>query len=403
MHIDQDGHLSYCTNIHPGESWEEVFSNLKTYGLAVKNKIAPNKPFGIGLRLSQKSAQELLQGNQLELFKDWLDSNGLYVFTMNGFPFGDFHHVVIKDQVHTPDWTTADRVVYTNNLIKILAYLLPENIHGGISTSPLSYKLWFSKPEKMEAVIKNSTLSLASVVTNLVAVEKNTGKHIHLDIEPEPDGILENTQEVITFYKNYLLTYGAEAVSEKLKCSKAEAQNHFLRHLQLCYDVCHFSLAYEEPKDVIRQLQEVGIGIGKIQISAAVKCTRSANTSIKEQQECLQQFDEPVYLHQSVVKRTDGSFDHYPDLGEGIEAMSDNNFKELRAHFHIPIFVPGFQVLESTQNDIIKALDLWKELGYSQHLEVETYTWSILPKELQTDITNSITRELQWVLEQLDD
>ncbi|TMU56538.1 metabolite traffic protein EboE [Flagellimonas algicola] len=402
MQIEQNAHLTYCTNIHPGESWEEVFASLQTYGLEVKNKVSNNQAFGIGLRLSRRSAEELIQGNQLDHFKSWLDAHNLYVFTMNGFPYGDFHHVTVKDQVHTPDWTTADRVVYTKSLVKILAHLLPEGMEGGISTSPLSYKYWFKTNEQIEEVKNKATLSLMSVVEDLVRIKNQQGKTIHIDIEPEPDGVLENTQEVISFYQDHLLKTGVVVLQEKLKCSQSDARKHILDHIQICYDVCHFSLAYEEPKDVMAQFQEQGIKVGKIQISAALKSRRSPDISIKEQQDCLQQFDEPVYLHQAVVQREDGNLDRYPDLQEGIHAMTSENFKELRAHFHIPIFIPDFQVLESTQNDIVKALKLWQEISYSSHLEVETYTWTILPEHLQTDITSSIVRELQWVLKQLE-
>ncbi|WP_420399691.1 metabolite traffic protein EboE [Flagellimonas sp.] len=403
MQIEQNAHLTYCTNIHPGESWEEVFASLQTYGLQVKKMVSHDQAFGLGLRLSRRSAEELIQGKHLDQFKSWLDTHNLYVFTMNGFPYGDFHHVTVKDQVHTPDWTTADRVVYTKSLVKILAHLLPEGMEGGISTSPLSYKYWFNSEEQIEEVKNKATLSLMSVVEDLVKIKNQTGKTIHIDIEPEPDGVLENTQEVISFYQEHLLNTGIAALQEKLKCSTSDAREHILEHIQICYDVCHFSLAYEEPKDVMAQFQEQGIKVGKIQISAALKSRRSPDISIKEQQDCLQQFDEPVYLHQAVVQKKGGTLDHYPDLQEGITAMAQENFKELRAHFHIPIFVPDFQVLESTQNDIVKALDLWKEVPYSSHLEVETYTWTILPEHLQTDITSSIVRELQWVLNQLED
>ncbi|WP_422351570.1 metabolite traffic protein EboE [Flagellimonas sp.] len=402
MQIEHNAHLTYCTNIHPGESWEEVFASLQTYALQIKKKVANNQAFGLGLRLSRRSAEELIQGKHLDQFKSWLENHNLYVFTMNGFPYGDFHHVAVKDQVHTPDWTTADRVVYTKSLVKILAHLLPEGVEGGISTSPLSYKYWFNSEEQIEEVKNKAVLSLIAVVEELVQIKNQWGKTIHIDIEPEPDGVLENTQEVISFYQDHLLKKGAEALQEKLKCSQSEAREHILEHLQVCYDVCHFSLAYEEPKEVMAQFREHGIKVGKIQISAALKSRRSPEVSIKEQQDCLQQFDEPVYLHQAVVQKKDGMLDHYPDLQEGITAMGDENFQELRAHFHIPIFIPEFQVLESTQNDIVKALDLWKEGQYSTHLEVETYTWTILPEHLQTDITSSIVRELQWVLNQLE-
>ena len=124
--------------------------------------------------------------------------------------------------------------------------------------------------------------------------------------------------------------------------------------------------------------------------------------SIEEQQQCLQQFDEPTYLHQAIVKKDNGELAHFSDLTEGIEAMSDPYFKEIRTHFHVPVFISNFQVLNSTQDDIIAALNYWRENTYSSHLEVETYTWGVLPEHLQTNMTNSIVRELQWVQQQLN-
>ena len=401
MIVDNQTHLTYCTNIHPGETWEDIFHNLKTYTLDVKKQMAPNTTFGIGLRLSKQSATLLLENNNLTEFKNWLDSNNLYVFTINGFPYGEFHNTVIKDQVHTPDWTTKDRVSYTQDLMKILAFLLPDNMEGSVSTSPLSYKYWYNNQNDLDNATQKTCKALIQIVLQLVAIKNTTGKLLHLDLEPEPDGFLENTQEVIDFYNHYLLTEGATVLKTALNCSADEAKEHILNHIQVCYDVCHFALAYESPDFVISSLQQADIKIGKVQISAAIKCEKSNAISIEKQQSCLRQFDEPTYLHQSVVKLNDDSLVHVSDLAEGIALMSDDNFQELRTHFHVPIFVSDFQVLKSTQNEIIQALNLWKKTKYSNHLEVETYTWGVLPDHLQTDITSSIVRELNWVTDQL--
>lgn len=402
MLIKENAHLTYCTNIHPGETWEEVFQSLKEYSVDIKLRLTPEQPFGIGLRLSKNSASELLEKGHLTTFKNWLEENNLYVFTMNGFPYGNFHDVVIKDEVHTPDWTTKERLNYTLDLIKILSYLLPEGMEGGISTSPLSYKLWFDNPEGIKRVKIKSTNALVKIVSELVEIKNTQGKTIHIDIEPEPDGLIENTQEVLDYFDHYLLKQGVKELQEALNCSAKAAKSHILEHLQLCYDVCHFALAYEQPMEVVDKLQKAGIKIGKIQISAALKCEKSENISIQEQQQCLQQFDEPTYLHQAIVKKNDGNLSHFSDLTEGISAMSDPNFKEIRTHFHVPVFVSNFEVLNSTQDDIIAALTYWNKNTYSKHLEVETYTWGVLPAHLQTDITNSIVRELHWVQKQLN-
>ncbi|WP_242202759.1 metabolite traffic protein EboE [Aestuariivivens insulae] len=401
MRIGENAHLTYCTNIHSGETWEEVFHNIKHYTLNVKKELSQDAPFGIGLRLSQKSASTLLERSNLDDFKNWLERENLYVFTINGFPYGAFHNVVIKDQVHTPDWTTSERLAYTCDLMTILAELLPENMDGSVSTSPLSYKYWFKDQESVDTAKKDACASLAKIVAQLVGIKNATGKLLHLDLEPEPDGFLENTQEVIDFFKDYLLKVGVLELQKQLKCSEETAKQHLLLHIQICYDVCHFALAYESPEHVISNLQKEGINIGKVQISAAIKCKRSSNVPINIQQKHLRQFDEPTYLHQSVIKLDDGKLLHFSDLSEGIQTMAHKDFKELRTHFHVPIFLSNFDVLQSTQNDIIKALKLWKQKAYSNHLEVETYTWSILPKALQTSLTASISRELEWVQKQL--
>ena len=402
MQITENGHLTYCTNIHPGETWDEVFKSLKKYSVTIKDKLVTETPLGIGLRLSKISAEQLLEGIHLSEFKSWLEVNNLYVFTMNGFPYGDFHNVVIKDQVHTPDWTTRERVDYTTNLVEILTELLPEGLDGGISTSPLSYKLWFDSPEKLDTVKSIATKSLIEIVAQLVEVKNTTGKTIHIDLEPEPDGMLENTQEVIDYYKYFLLKEGVSDLQEKIGGTAEASKSYLLEHIQLCYDVCHFALAYEYPEEVIAQLSAEGIKVGKIQISAALKCEKSDSISIQEQQNCLEQFNEPTYLHQAIVKNEAGDLTHYSDLSEGIQAMEASDFKEIRTHFHVPVFVSNFQLLDSTQQDIIDTLKLWKLNKFTNHLEVETYTWGVLPEHLQTDITNSIVRELDWVRLQLN-
>ena len=142
MKIGKEYHLTYCSNIHPANTWNEVFQNLKKFLPAVKKKLNHSGAFGVGLYLSNIASLQILEYNNLNDFKKWLDENGFYVFTMNGFPYGHFHGNIIKDSVYKPDWTTQERVSYTKRLFEILLFLIPVNINGGISTSPLAYKYW---------------------------------------------------------------------------------------------------------------------------------------------------------------------------------------------------------------------------------------------------------------------
>ncbi|WP_161888469.1 metabolite traffic protein EboE [Pontibacter russatus] len=401
MYLDTGHHLSYCTNIHPGETWAEVFQQLKTYLPPLKQKLSPERPFGIGLRLSNLASEELLQGNQLQEFRQWLQEQDLYVFTMNGFPYGGFHHQAVKDDVHKPDWTTQERLEYTKRLAHILAELLPEGMEGGISTSPLSYKLWFPKEEtsKIKSAFSTATDHLVSLVETLLQLKADTSKTIHIDIEPEPDGLLENSDEFISYYREWLLPAAEKALSESRGLSKEEARTAVLQHIQLCYDVCHFALAYEKPAEVFAKIRKAGISIGKIQLSAALKTDLPKDVEMRgELAGTLARFAESTYLHQVVERGDDGKLTQYPDLPLALEHIRKPNAVEWRTHFHVPLFTQTYSGLASTQQDIVEVLQYIQQEPLTQHLEVETYTWDVLPEDMKKELSESIQRELEWVL-----
>ena len=390
------GHLTYCTNIHQGESWEDHFTAIKNNFPVIKENISPNNPMGIGLRLSNVASLELIKNENLSEFKEWLKDQDAYVFTMNGFPYGEFHNTIVKGNVHKPDWATDERVDYTNRLFNILSELLPAGMDGGVSTSPLGYKLWFNTKEKLDASRETGTKNVIRVIENLIALHQSTGKLMHLDIEPEPDGLMETGEEFIEWFENDLLRLGIPVIKEKLNVSEEKAEELIKEHLRLCYDVCHFAIGFEPHKKIIDELLKRRIKIGKIQISAALKS--KMNLEEKERiKQSFENFNEPVYLHQVVAKTRDGKLLRYPDLPEAIKDFDNPVFEEWRAHFHVPIFTPTFNLLSSTQDEIAEVLSLQKNASFTNHLEVETYTWDVLQDELKLPMQDSIIRELQWV------
>lgn len=397
MLINDTYHISYCSNIHPGEDWETTFLNIKKYIPEIKKEVSGEAPFGIGLRLSNNASEELAQGDNLQEFKTWLSDNHCYVFTMNGFPYGNFHKTVVKDQVHTPDWTTKERLIYTKRLFTQLKTLVPNGISGGISTSPISYKHWFTSDDAISNAFKIGAEQLIEIVEQLYTIEKSSGKYLHLDIEPEPDGLIENTKEFIDFYTNYLLPIGVDVLVPKLNLETSEIETIIKRYITLCYDVCHFSLAYETPEHTFQAMEQAGIVVGKIQVSAALKILfeEGKEASIWKS---LGRFDEPTYLHQ-VTEKVDGQVKVYNDLP--IILKGDRQHQELRAHFHVPIFLEKFDDLYSTQDQILETLAYLKKHQFSNHLEVETYTWDVLPETLKVDMAQSITRELNWLKDKL--
>lgn len=396
-------HLTYCTNVHPGNGWSEVYANLQQYGPALKQRLAPDHPFGIGLRLSGKESRELLCGDRLQQLLQFLQEQGLYVFTLNGFPYGPFHRLPVKADVYRPDWLEDERVQYTLHLIEILAFLLPDGVEGSISTCPLSYKM-FSREnggsELAPAYWESITYNIVRIAEVLVRLKQECGKFICLALEPEPDCLLENSDEVVQFYTDWLLTIGAKMLANALAIAQEEARAHLLEHISVCLDTCHMAVAYEDPAAVLERFEPIGIKVGKVQLSSALKVTFPDDESRRAGiSRALAPFAETTYLHQVVQQNHDGTFQHYPDLV--MPCASDCYVAQWRIHFHVPLFIPRFSCLQSTQDTIIAMLKLLTQKRFCRHLEIETYTWNVLPDGLKTDLSSMIAREYAWVLRNL--
>jgi hypothetical protein len=396
-------HLSYCSNIHPGESWDATFENLKRYIPEVRTRLGVSELFGIGLRLSNEASLMLEKPEKLKEFQAWMKEANAYVFTLNGFPFGDFHRKVVKEKVHFPDWTTDERKDYTLRSFRILAELLPAGMDGGISTSPISYRHWFKDQQHLDQAMKKASENILAVVIELASIEKNTGKFLHLDIEPEPDGILENSNEMIALYTDWLLPMGIPFLGEVLGISASEADKLIKRHIQVCYDVCHFAIVYEDPAESFAKFASEGIQIGKIQISAALKVWIPASVADRiEILQKLQPFVESTYLHQVVGMNENKELTSYADLPDALGKLANTKDKEWRIHFHVPIFLGNYGALFSTQSSIRQVLDHISSNPFiTSHLEVETYTWEVLPEVSKLSLGESISRELEWVIENI--
>ncbi len=397
MLVKDSCHITYCTNIHPGQDWKRTYESLQQFLPGIKAQLCPDAHFGVGLRLSNRASMELGLGARLQEFREWLAAHGLYVFTMNGFPYGNFHNERVKDLVHAPDWSSPERLQYTKRLFEQLAYLLPPGQNGGISTSPVSYKHWHSAPGMKHQAFEAAAGQMGQIVVQLHRIEQTQGKYLHLDIEPEPDGLIENSSELLAFFHDYLEKVASPYVARTLSVSNSEAKKLIYRHITACYDICHFSLAFEAPQDTFKRFEEAGIRVGKIQVSAALKVLFEGGNR-ERIWSSLARFDEPTYLHQ-VTELKNGVVTTYPDLPAVLRSKSVHT--ELRAHFHVPIFLDRFEELYSTQDQILEVMSYIREHPVSDHLEVETYTWEVLPPTLKKPLSDSIVRELQWLKAQL--
>ncbi|MXS85799.1 sugar phosphate isomerase [Nitrosomonas sp. HPC101] len=402
MKIYRGEELTYCTNIHPGESWSEIRQNLDRYVLPVKVSVASDEKFGIGLRLSAKAAAELMVPERLCEFKSWLAANDCYVFTINGFPYGSFHGLQVKENVYLPDWSSRLRVDYTVLLSELLAELLPENDvrYGSISTVPVGFRRHISSDKIIESAVSN----LMSVVKHLINLEYRTGKRILLALEPEPCCFLETMSETVDFFNQKIFAgSGVKQISESLKIDYTDAVSEIRKYIGICLDLCHAAVEFEDAENLVKQIRSSGILIPKMQISSGL-CIASVNN--KEIQQLLE-FNDGVYLHQ-IVEKIDQNLYRYEDIEEAVsQYYSDSSRghlrdREWRIHFHVPVFLDSMSLFHTSQSFLKSILAEHSANSLTQHLEVETYTWGILPERFRSEsIVRLITRELTWVKDQL--
>jgi sugar phosphate isomerase/epimerase len=392
MDLGRLGHLTYCTNIHAGEALAEVRAGLEKHLAPIKAAVSPDRPLGVGLRLGHAAAEGLRDPAALASLKRYLDAGGYYVFTLNGFPYGPFHGRAVKENAYRPDWSEPERLAYTDHLADVLAALLPAGQAGSVSTVPCTFKPW-ADAARIDAVVEN----LIRHAAHLVGIARERGRTVTLALEPEPYCYLETIDEAVDFFASRLFSKaGIARLAALAGISGADAEAAMRRHLGLCYDVCHAAVEFEDAGASIERLRAAGIGIFKLQLSAALRVARFGAQSAR----ALGEFAEPVYLHQ-VVRRANGALERYVDLPQALEKAGADG-SEWRVHFHVPIFLECMEHFDTTQAFLAEILRLHRQAPISAHLEVETYTWDVLPAAYRgVALSAAIARELAWVRSQL--
>ena len=394
----QGKHLCYCTNIHPSQSWTETFESLQTYLPQVRAHLGHSGQMAIGLRLSAQAAVEIQKADTLSVFKHWLEANEYYVPCINGFPYGNFHRTSVKTQVHEPDWNQYDRLDYTISLANILAELLPSFCDfGAVSTNPIGYapkyqdefnSLWMTQI--------TAAKNLARVAAHCYELKKSTGKTIFIDIEPEPDGIIESPFQAALFRNEFLVNYGKEAILNLGEYTEPEALEMLTEHLRILWDVCHFAVLSIPAQQAYDTITKAGWKISRMQVSAALKADLTVNK--EDALKALTPFAEPVYLHQAAVKHANGRQTRFPDLIAAINfAAQADDVVEIRTHYHVPLHTTQYEVLEGTHDECREALAIAAQQPDLQILEAETYTFHVLPTHLRSEITTSLAKEIEWI------
>ena len=384
MKLLRGHHLAYCSNIHRGETWAETFQALNEYTLAVKERVRPGGPYGIGLRLSDLASRELSDPPVLLEFRRWLDRHHCYVFTLNGFPYGRFHGGQVKEAVYIPDWTFPARLDYTKRLFDLLSQLVPAGVEGSVSTLPGSFKEFIKSPDQGKTIRAN----IFHCVEHIARVSQQTSRTLHLGLEPEPLCWLENSLETVQFFDRLRAEYHHDPRIDE--------------YLGVNYDTCHFAVEYEDPAQALARLRSHHVKISKFHLSSALKVRPSGEVCA-----ALKGFAEDTYLHQVIARQPDGALARHRDLGDALraqaEARNEVSGEEWRIHFHIPLHSPETELFGNTSDHLLGVLDLLgREPGLCSHLEMETYTWEVLPDPFKSrHVVDQLAQEYVWCLERL--
>jgi len=432
--------LCYCTNVHPSETLEQVRAALTQGAARVRSALGQDE-LATGLYLSA-SVVERLQGEPQAVrdLVEVLREQSLQVSTLNGFPYGDFHAQRVKEKVYLPDWSDPKRSNYTVALAHLLCELMGEERYGSISSVALGLRTTFESPE----LRRKALIELGKVALALAKIEAERGIRIVLSLEPEPFTALESTQDVLDFFTQELWREGAALLSNQpglqgeLSGDQTRARELLQRYIGICYDCCHQAVEFESARESLSAITSAGVVIGKVQLSNALLVPAPAARSL------LAPFAEERYLHQSFLRLSKGvSMDELrhrlpraiaqnvrfhaatalqpalisaidlPECFCVLDHLASEGFlakvDDVRTHFHVPLFweeaagaTGQNSDLSSTQAFLREVLECHKESALSPHLEIETYTWNVLPESMRADeLAQGIAHEFDWVQDRL--
>ena len=389
--------LGYSTNVHRGETLDQVYRFLRRYTVPIQRKVFGKSSSGLELRFGVRAATELLNREKRREFAAFLDDSGLELFSINAFPLGDFQALRVKQQVYAPDWRKRDRVLWTQRIARSFADLLPPGRQGSLSTLGGTYRAWSDSKSTRERMAAN----YLKVLTTLEDLAEANGADIVLAAEPEPDTTFEIADDVIRFVEDHLLPLAQQSWRGRYR-NRDAVEEAVRRRFTVNVDTCHFSVLFHEPTRALQELKKAGLKIGKIHVTNALSL-KNPLTSPRGY-DAFRGMNEPRYLHQ---------FCGVDDLGETVWRGQDldelprslrrgvhPSVTELRTHFHVPLYLKRWKTLRTTQQETAAAVAWAVKHRSSKHFVLETYTWPVLASEQR--LVNGIAREYRWLLGELD-
>jgi sugar phosphate isomerase/epimerase len=363
-------HVAYCTNVHAAEDLDGVIAQLERFAAPVRQALG-SRVLGVGLWLAAPVARLLReQPDGVARLREALDRLALEVVTLNGFPYRAFHAEVVKLAVYRPDWTRAERADYTLDLAHVLAGLLPADVRdGSVSTLPLGWRSGWSEQDTAAARAR-----LRDVADGLAALEQQTGKRVRVGLEPEPGCIVETTEQAVRALDGLDPNW-----------------------LGLCLDACHLAVQFESAAAALDALDAAGVPIVKAQASAALRAPADGTRTAQ-----LTRFVEPRFMHQT-RELVGAGFVGVDDLDEALAGGLPGE-SEWRVHFHVPVHLDGGRTTQPELRELLQGL-VGGAVPRTRHVELETYTWDVLPGAMRAGddaaLVDGLARELGWLAGEL--
>jgi len=370
-------HLGYGSNVHPAETVDGIVHQLEVYAAGVRARLGADR-LGVGLWLPVEAARVLATDpGEVARVRTALDRHGLEIVTVNAFPYQGFHDPVVKHAVYRPDWSSRARLDFTLDCARALAQLLPEDAaRGSISTLPFGWRApWYAD----RAALAREHLSLLS--EGLAKLQTDTGRTVRVGIEPEPGCVVETIAEAV----------------ERMAGLDPE-------HIGLCLDTCHLATGFEDGATALETLSGNGIPVVKTQVSAALHAEDPMDESTRE---ALARYTEDRFLHQ-VRQPVGPKVAGRDDLPEALAAGGLSGKAPWRVHFHVPVHADPQPPLVSTRSHLVDTMTalLGGPAAGTDHLEVETYTWGVLPAERRPrddeGLIDGIAAEVRWTADLLE-
>lgn len=380
-------HLGYCTNVHPGGDLAALHRVVEVHAAAVRRHLGEER-LGLGLWLGQAVVAALAEDRSaMARLAEAMAAAGVYPFTLNCFPYGNFQAGAVKRAVYTPDWTSPVRADYTVAAARLLVALAPPEVATAtLSTLPLG---WGEGWDAAHTEVACGRLVATAVALRRLADE--TGMGVRLCIEPEPGCLVETTAQAIDLFHGPLRAAARAA---------GEGTSLLDETLGLCFDCCHQAVAFEPPEVSLDALAAAGVVVGKVQLSCGLEVADPSSSATRA---ALASFDEPRFLHQVRAGGPAGVVAAADDLGDALAAAAGGDFpvdRPWRVHFHAPIHRPVVGAVATTQAELARAIRHLVVTGGCNHLEVETYTWSLLPeRERPADdaaLAAALAAEVAW-------